>query len=134
MLLSGDYETMKEQKKEIKTNVEIGDLITSKEINGKTYSGIVKNISKKSVTIELDDGKLIRLYYPVIAKIEGKKKMIKKTDIKTIKPNEGDKIKVKISGKIQTGTVIKVNPTRLRVRFTDGKEWYVPYNMILELV
>jgi len=60
--------------------------------------------------------------------------MIKKTDMENIKPKDGDKIKVKISGKIQTGTVVKVNPTRLRVKLTDNKEWYVPVDMVLELV
>jgi len=134
MLLSGDYATMKKQKKEMKTNIEIGDYVISKPINGKIYEGTVTNISKKSVTVALESGKFIRLYYFIIDRIEGKKKMLKKTEnIEELKKNikVGDNIKAKIRGIIQKGIVVSVNPKRIRARMDDGKEFYLPYEMIL---
>ena len=136
MLLEGDYETMKKKKKELKTNIEIGDYVISKPFNGKTFEGVVKKISGKSVTLLLDNGQMVRIYYQMIDRIEGnKKEILKKIDdnIEEIKKTlkAGNEIKVKLRGKIQTGTVVSVNPKKVRVKLEDGKDWMIPYELIL---
>ncbi|QKF94834.1 SprT-like protein [Fadolivirus algeromassiliense] len=136
MLLSGDYELVEEKKKEMKLNIEVGDYIISKPINGKIFKGVVTNISNKSVTVLLDSEKAVRLYYEIIDRIEGKKEIVIHSDTNEIKeklkPN--DKVKIKLKGIIQIGSVVSVNPKRVRIKMEDGKEWYVPYNMIITTI
>nr|QBK88727.1 MAG: SprT-like family protein [Mimivirus LCMiAC01] len=136
MLLCGDYETMKGDIEKIKTNIEIGDYVISKKINNKVYEGLATRINPKSITILLENGKKFNIYYPAIDKIQKKKgvekKLLKKAKVDVQSMLKiGDKIKVKIKGSIVTGTVIKLNPTRAKIKLDTGEVWNVPYHLIL---
>lgn len=137
MLLCGDYEKMEHSIEQIKTNIEIGDYVISKKLNGKVLEGIAEKINPKSITIQLESGRKTHLYYHAIDKIQKKKgvekKILKKVDPLVIKKKLkiGDKVKVKIRGKILNGEIVSLGAKRARVKMDDGKEWYISYNIIL---
>jgi sRNA-binding protein len=121
-----------------KPNVNIGDDVVSKMIQGNIYKGIVIKINHTSVSIKLDSGTLIDIYFNCINKItksgntlvhKNLLKVSEKNILKNIK--KGNQIKVLIDNQIMSGTVTHLIPKKARVKMTNGKEWYIPYESIL---
>lgn len=139
LLLHGDSIKMEEELQFNKLNLEIGDIIESKEIKKTIYIGEVTGISNKYAKILLlntdNKGKYFNLSYNYINKIN---KKIKRTLIKVNKltPEEikkklkiNDIVYVNLKGKIMEGVIVNIGPNRATVKF-DCKKWYIPYNMI----
>ena len=140
LLLAGDSLQMEEEIKFNKLNLELGDIIETKEIKGDVWIGEVTALNKKYVRFLLHNtknkGKEWNLQYNYINKInkKTKRKILKTSKLtpeeikKKLKIN--DTVYVNLKGKIIKGIVLKLGSTRASIKFDDCKKWYIPYNMI----
>ena len=141
LLLNGDSIKMEEDIEFNKLNLEIGDIIETKEVKGEKWIAEVNALNKKYVRILLHNtknkGKLWNIGYEYINKIN---KKVKRKLIKTKKTTEeikkilkiNESVYVKIKGKIQKGIVVNLGQTRATIKFDDCKKWYIPYSLIIK--
>lgn len=141
LLLDGDSLKMEEKVKFNKLNIEIGDIIESKEIKGEIWLGEVIEVNKKTVRIIFlntkNKGRIFNLYYHYVNKInkKSKKRLLKKINLD---PNEikkklkiGQIVRVNLKGKITKGEIINIGSKRATIKFDDCKKWYIPFNLII---
>lgn len=140
LLLSGDSVKLEKEIEFNKLNLELGDIIETKEIKGEKWIAEVNALNIKYVRILLHNtknkGKLWNIGYELINKINKKVKRNLKQTKKT--PEEikkslkiNDTVHVKLKGKIQKGIVVNLGSTRATLKFDDCKKWYIPYSLII---
>lgn len=137
-LLSGDAVTVENNIKYFKDNIEIGDTIVA-QYKDKTFTGEVLKLGGKSVTIHDNvSNKRYNISYGIISKLIKNPESKMKQD-KTKEPTSnldhnlkiGSKVQVKIRGRVEDGTIIKINPTKVKIQLDNGEKWNVPYSLLL---
>lgn len=141
LLLVGDSLKMEEEEKTNKINLELGDMIETKEFKNTSYVGEVVKLNKNRVKIFITEGnhkgKYVTVCYNFISKINKKIKR-KLVSANKLTPEEikkklkiNDIVEVNLKGKISKGVVLNLGSNRASVKFEDGKKWYIPYHMII---
>ena len=133
LLLAGDgLEMEKQNARVLKTQLnaeEVGDVVETKEIKGKTYTGTVVKLSKKYIRLSLQTSeKLWNLPYCYIKKLHKTNKRplnIKNPNLTSAEIKNkliiNDIVKVKVPGKIQNGIIVNIGKSRATVKFCKQK-------------
>jgi hypothetical protein len=137
MLLSGDSLKLEEEELYNYTNMEIGDKVVTKPINGKKYKGVVTKLTKKFFYLKLSNGKIYSFRYSMADDIK-KKNNTRKIKTEKIPVEELKKklkldmfVYVKLKNKLKKGQIYNLGPKRATIIFDKCNKWYIPYEHII---